>query len=344
MSPRAPALSDPRPVLVTGAAGFIGYHVAEALLARGERVVGVDNMNAYYDPRLKEERLARLSASPGFEFVRLDLAEPAPTAALFAACRPQRVIHLAAQAGVRWSVSHPEDFVTANLVAFLQVLEGCRAVGVQHLVYASSSSVYGDQARQPLHEGSGADHPLSLYAATKRCNELMAHSYAHLFGLPSTGLRYFSVYGPYGRPDMAVYLFAEAMRAGRPIQLFNHGDMVRDFTYVDDVVAGTLAALDHPPAAGPAPEDDDPARSAAPFRVYNLGGGSPRPLVDLVDALERALGVTAIRELVGPQPADVRETRADVSRLADAVGYAPSVPLEEGVRRFAAWYLGRSGR
>ena len=317
MSPRPSPLPDPRPVLVTGAAGFIGYHVAEALLARGERVLGVDNLNAYYDPALKEERLARLSASPGFVFERLDLAEPAATAALFAAHKPRRVIHLAAQAGVRWSVSHPEDFVTANLVAFLQVLEGCRAIGVDHLVYASSSSVYGDQARQPLQEASGADHPLSLYAATKRCNELMAHSYAHLFGLPSTGLRYFSVYGPYGRPDMAVYLFAEAMRNRRPIQLFNHGDMVRDFTYVD------------------------PARSAAPFRVYNLGGGSPRPLVDLVDALERALGVKAIRELVGPQPADVRETRADVSRLADAVGYAPSVPLEEGVRRFAAWYLSR---
>ncbi len=339
MSPRPSPLPDPRPVLVTGAAGFIGYHVAEALLARGERVLGVDNMNAYYDPTLKEERLARLAASPGFTFERLELAEPAATAGLFARHQPRRVIHLAAQAGVRWSVSHPEDFVQANLVAFLQVLEGCRAVGVHHLVYASSSSVYGDQARQPLQEASGADHPLSLYAATKRCNELMAHSYAHLFGLASTGLRYFSVYGPYGRPDMAVYLFAEAMRAGRPIQLFNHGDMVRDFTYVDDVVAGTLAALDHPPSPGP--EDDDPARSAAPFRVYNLGGGSPRPLVDLVDALERALGVTAIRELVGPQPADVRETRADVSRLADAVGYAPSVGLEEGVRRFAAWYLGR---
>ena len=339
MSPRPSPLPDARPVLVTGAAGFIGYHVAEALLARGERVLGVDNLNAYYDPALKEERLARLSASPGFVFERLDLAEPAATAALFAAHKPRRVIHLAAQAGVRWSVSHPEDFVTANLVAFLQVLEGCRAIGVNHLVYASSSSVYGDQARQPLQEASGADHPLSLYAATKRCNELMAHSYAHLFGLPSTGLRYFSVYGPYGRPDMAVYLFAEAMRNRRPIQLFNHGDMVRDFTYVDDVVAGTLAALDHPPSPGP--QDDDPARSAAPFRVYNLGGGSPRPLVDLVDALERALGVTAIRELVGPQPADVRETRADVSRLTDAVGYAPSVPLEEGVRRFAAWYLSR---
>lgn len=326
--------------LVTGAAGFIGAHVCHALLDRGRPVVGVDDLNPYYDVSLKEARLARLTARKGFTFVRLNLAEREASARLFEAHRFERVIHLAAQAGVRHSVTNPHAYIDANLVAFANVLEGCRHGGVGHLTYASSSSVYGANTEMPFSVHQNVDHPLSLYAATKKANELMAHTYSHLYGLPTTGLRFFTVYGPWGRPDMALFLFTRAILAGEPIQVFNHGRMQRDFTYVDDVVEGVVRVSDR--AAQPDPNwsgaRPTPASSRAPYRLYNIGNHTPVELERLIDVLEEALGRRAVRRYLPMQPGDVPATYADVTDLAVDVGFRPSTPIEEGVRRFVAWY------
>jgi UDP-glucuronate 4-epimerase len=327
-------------ILVTGAAGFIGYHVARRLLEAGHDVVGIDNLNPYYDPRLKQARLAELAPFKAFRFRQLDLADRTGIAALFAEFRFPRVIHLAAQAGVRYSLTDPQAYADANLVGFLNVLEGCRHHGAQHLLYASSSSVYGANTRIPFSTADNVDHPLSLYGATKKANELMAHSYAQLFALPTTGLRFFTVYGPWGRPDMAYWLFTDAVTEGRPIRIFNHGDMRRDFTYVDDVAEAVVRLLDHPPA-GNADWDGahpDPASSRAPWRVYNIGNNRPEELMRLVTLIEQEVGRTAIRELLPMQPGDVRETYADISDLQAAIGFAPRTPLDEGIRNFVAWY------
>ncbi len=325
--------------LVTGAAGFIGSHVAAALLERGDAVVGLDDLNAYYDPTLKQARLARLEGRPRFAFVRAGVEDRAAVEGLFAAERFDRVIHLAAQAGVRHSLTNPHAYAASNVTGFLNVLEGCRHAGVPHLVYASSSSVYGANAKVPFAEDDPTDHPVSLYAATKRANELMAHSYSHLYGLPTTGLRFFTVYGPWGRPDMALFLFAKAILAGEPVRLFNGGRMRRDFTYVDDVTDGVLRAADRVPTSG-GPLDAGPAAGAAPYRLYNLGNNRPEELVRLVELLEDALGQPARRELLPMQPGDVQETFADLTRSAADLGYEPQTSLDEGVRRFVDWYRG----
>ena len=320
-------------------------HVAERLLRRGDRVIGLDDLNAYYDPSLKQARLARLETHKAFEFVRLTLTDRAGMASLFARSDADRVVHLAAQAGVRHSIEHPQDYVDANLVGFLQVLEGCRHTNVRHLVYASTSSVYGLNATMPFGVHDDASHPMSLYAATKRANELMAHAYSHLYQLPTTGLRFFTVYGPWGRPDMALFKFARAILAGEPIDVYNNGDMQRDFTYVDDIAAGIVAALDRP--ATPDQTWDgarpDPASSSAPYRLYNIGNSAPVQLLDFISALERALGRTATRRLLPMQPGDVPATSADVTELIRDVGFAPATPVDEGVRRFAEWYLAYYG-
>lgn len=328
------------PILVTGAAGFIGSHVVHRLLDAGETVLGLDNLNAYYDPSLKAARLARLTARPGFTFAKIDLADRPAMDALFTAHRPATVIHLAAQAGVRYSLENPHAYVEANLVGFMHILEGCRNHGCGHLVYASTSSVYGLDQQMPFSEHRGGGHPMTLYAATKRANELMAHSYAHLFRLPCTGLRFFTVYGPWGRPDMALFKFTDAILAGRPIELYNRGDMVRDFTFVDDIVEGIvrIAARPAQPAPGWDGQRPDPARSSAPWRVFNIGNSDPVPLLRYVEALESALGMTAQRVLLPMQPGDVPATSADVSELAEATGFRPATTVEEGVRRFVAWY------
>jgi UDP-glucuronate 4-epimerase len=333
-------------VLVTGAAGFIGMHVARVLLGRGERVIGIDDLNAYYDPALKSARLDQLAGFPGFSFERLDVADRAAMAALFERHGFDRVIHLAAQAGVRYSLQNPHAYADANLVGFVNVLEGCRHGGVRHLVYASSSSVYGGNARMPFSEHDPVDHPVSLYAATKKANELMAHTYSHLFGLPTTGLRFFTVYGPWGRPDMAAFLFADAILAGRPIDVFNHGDLKRDFTYIDDIVEGVVRVLDRPPTGDPAfdPMQPDPASSRAPYRVFNIGNADPVPLMDFIAAMEEAIGMRAEKRLLPMQAGDVPATLADVSALEAAVGFRPGVGVEEGVRRFVAWYRDYYGR
>jgi UDP-glucuronate 4-epimerase len=327
-------------ILLTGVAGFIGYHVAERLLARGDEVVGLDNLNAYYDVRLKEARLARLNGRPGFRFHRLDLADRAGIEDLFAQTRPQRVVHLAAQAGVRYSLQNPHAYIESNLVGFLHVLEGCRHHGVEHLVYASSSSVYGANTRMPFSVHHNVDHPLSLYAASKKANELMAHTYSHLYGLPTTGLRFFTVYGPWGRPDMALFLFTKAILEGRPIDVFNEGRMQRDFTYIDDIVEGVVRVTDRLPAGNPAWNGDapDPGTSRAPYRIYNIGNRRPVELMRLIALLEEALGRKAEKRLLPMQPGDVPATYADVDDLARDVGFAPATPIEEGVRRFVAWY------
>jgi UDP-glucuronate 4-epimerase len=327
-------------ILVTGAAGFIGMHVAQRLLARGEEVLGLDDLNPYYDPALKQARLDRLQAQPGFRFSHLSIEDTGALNALFDHEAPRRVVHLAAQPGVRHSVQHPHACAAANLQGFLNVLEGCRRCETTHLVFASSSSVYGASTRLPFAEGTGADHPVSLYAATKRANELMAHAYSHLFRLPMTGARLFTVYGPWGRPDMAVYRFTDAIAAGRPIELNAGGRMLRDFTYVDDVADALVRLLDKP--ATPAPPSDrdgaDPAESDAPFRVFNVGGSRPLPLLDLVEALEEALGRPAVRH-ERPMPlGDVPATAADGARLQAWIGSAPATPLREGVGRFVGWY------
>ncbi len=326
--------------IVTGAAGFIGSHVAERLLARGDEVVGVDNLNAYYDVSLKEARLARLSGTSGFTFERLDLADRGAVEALFERAGADVVIHLAAQAGVRYSLTNPHAYVDSNLIGFMNVLEGCRHQRIEHLVYASSSSVYGGNTTIPFRVEDNVDHPLSLYAASKKANELMAHTYSHLFRLPTTGLRFFTVYGPWGRPDMAMFLFTEAMLAGRPIDVFNRGDMRRDFTYVDDVVEGVIRVADRVPQPDPAwsGADPSPASSNAPYRVYNIGNSEPAELLDLIGLLEAELGVTAKKNLLPMQPGDVPETFADVSALERDVGFRPNTPLATGVARFVAWY------
>jgi UDP-glucuronate 4-epimerase len=331
------------PILVTGAAGFIGFHVAQRLLAEGHQVVGLDSFTPYYDPSLKEARFARLLAHNTFAGERLDLADAEATRDLFARHRFERVVHLAAQPGVRFV--DPQPYAASNLLGFMNMLEACRHGGVGHLVYASSSSVYGANGKLPFSEHDAADHPISLYAATKKANEMMAHSYAHLFGLPATGLRFFTVYGPWGRPDMAVYKFTHAIAEGREIQVANGGRVWRDFTYVDDIVEGIVRLVERPPAADPAwnAARPDPAISPAPHRVYNIGNDRPEEVNRLIALIEEALGRKANRVDVPLPPGDVLETRADVSDLRRAVGFAPSTSLEEGIRRFVAWYRGYHG-
>ena len=327
-------------ILVTGAAGFIGYHLCERLLADGATVVGVDNLSPYYSVALKEARLDRLRQHAGFEFVELNLADRAGCDALFAKGPFPHVVHLAAQAGVRHSIENPHAYIDSNVVGFVNVLEACRQTGCEHLVFASSSSVYGARRDPPFHEEQAVGHPVSLYAATKRADELMAHSYAHLFRLPTTGLRFFTVYGPWGRPDMAYFLFAEAIRAGRPLRLFNEGRMRRDFTYVDDVVESVVRVLALPPKPDP---DWDPAApaastSSAPFRVLNVGGDAPTELLTFVETLEKVMGVTADKTLEPMQPGDVLETHASAERLREAVGFQPRTSLEDGLGQFVDWY------
>ncbi|THF63677.1 NAD-dependent epimerase [Pseudothauera nasutitermitis] len=332
-------------VLVTGAAGFIGMHASERLLARGDEVVGLDNLNDYYDPRLKEARLARLAPHAGFRFVRLDVADRAGMERLFAEEGFDRVVHLAAQAGVRYSLQNPHAYIDSNLVGFTNILEGCRHNRVAHLVYASSSSVYGGNTRMPFSEHDSVDHPVSLYAATKKANELMAHTYSHLYGLPTTGLRFFTVYGPWGRPDMALFLFTKAILAGRPIDVFNHGRMRRDFTYIDDIVEGVLRVLDRTAEADPAFDaaSPDPARSNVPYRVFNIGNHDPVALMAFVEAIEAALGRKAEKNFLPLQDGDVPATHADTAELNAWTGFSPATPVADGVARFVAWYRGYYG-
>ena len=327
-------------ILVTGAAGFIGYHTSERLLARGDEVVGLDNVNDYYDPTLKEARIARLSAKPGFRLFRMDLADRDGVARLFREERFDRVINLAAQAGVRYSITNPHAYIESNLVGFINILEGCRHTGVQHLTYASSSSVYGANTAMPFSVHQNIDHPVSLYAATKKANELMAHTYSHLYGLPTTGLRFFTVYGPWGRPDMAMFLFTKAILAGQPIDVFNHGKMQRDFTYIDDIVEGVIRTSDHTAEPNPAWNSDapDPATSKAPYRIYNIGNNNPVELMYLIEIIEKELGCVAEKRMLPLQPGDVPATSANVDALVRDVGFAPQTPIETGVANFVAWY------
>ena len=327
-------------VLVTGAAGFIGSFVAQRFLERGDEVVGLDNLNDYYDPALKRARLARLEGKGGFRFVRLDLADAAGMAALFAQEKFQRVVHLGAQAGVRHSMQDPHSYISSNVVGTLNVLEGCRHNAVEHLVYASTSSVYGASTRMPFSVHEPASHPLSLYAASKRSCELMAHCYSALYGLPSTGLRFFTVYGPWGRPDMALFLFTHAILEGRPIEVFNNGRHQRDFTYVEDIAEGVIRATDHIATANSAWDGNapDPATSRAPFRIYNIGSHRPVELLRYIEVLEDCLGKKAVRVMKPLQPGDVPDTCADVSELFDAIGYRPATTIEVGVRNFVDWY------
>jgi len=327
--------------LVTGAAGFIGMHCALRLLDRGDEVIGIDNLNDYYDVSLKQARLAKLSPKENFNFHKIDISDRDAMADLFASEQPDCVIHLAAQAGVRYSLTNPHAYIDANLQGFMNVLEGCRHHQIGHLVYASSSSVYGGNETIPFSEHDNVDHPLSLYAATKKANELMAHTYSHLYQLPTTGLRFFTVYGPWGRPDMALFLFADAMLKNNPIDVFNDGNMVRDFTFIDDIVEGVIRVLDKP--ATPDAKFDalrpDPAKSTAPYRVFNIGNGNPTPLMDYIGALETALGVTARKNFMPMQPGDVPATSADTSELGKWVGFQPDTPVVDGVQKFADWYL-----
>ncbi|MBK7114750.1 MAG: NAD-dependent epimerase [Proteobacteria bacterium] len=327
-------------VLVTGAAGFIGSTVSRKLLDRGDEVVGLDNLNAYYDPKLKEARLARLTPRAGFRFAKLDLADAPGMAALFKAERFERVVHLAAQAGVRYSLENPQAYVDSNITGTLNVLEGCRHNGVQHLVYASTSSVYGSTTSMPFSVHQAATHPLSFYAATKRANELMAHTYAALFKLPVTGLRFFTVYGPWGRPDMALFLFTKNIIAGKPIDVFNHGHHKRDFTFVEDIAEGVVRSLDR--IATPDPNWDsnnpDPATSSAPYRVYNIGNNKPVDLSHYIETLEKCLGKKAEKNMLPLQLGDVPDTYADVEDLVRDVGYKPATTVEEGIKAFVDWY------
>jgi UDP-glucuronate 4-epimerase len=338
-------MTDAEPILLTGAAGFIGFHVTRRLLERGRSVVGLDNLDPYYDVRLKQARLERLAGFSSFGFERLDIADRAGMAALFSARRFAVVVHLAAQAGVRHSLSDPHAYVEANVAGFLNVLEGCRKQQCRHLVYASSSSIYGANTKTPFSTSQAADHPLSLYGATKRANELMAHAYAHLFAIPATGLRFFTVYGPWGRPDMAVWRFTAAVFEGRPVQLFNHGRMRRDFTYIDDAAEAVLRILDRVPQGDPhwSSEHPDPAGSRAPWRLYNIGNGRPVEVGEVLRLIEQASGRTAATELMPMQPGDVAETCADVADLEREFGFRPNTPIEEGVRRFVTWYRGHEG-
>jgi UDP-glucuronate 4-epimerase len=316
------------PILVTGAAGFIGMQCSARLLAQGHPVIGIDNLNDYYDPRLKQARLARLTPHAGFRFIETDIADREAIEALFAEMRPGRVLHLAAQAGVRYSLKNPHAYVQSNLVGFVNILEACRHHDVQHLVYASSSSVYGANTKVPFAVSDPVDHPVSLYAATKKSNELMAYSYSHLYGIPTTGLRFFTVYGPWGRPDMSPWLFTSAILEGRTIDVFNHGKMQRDFTYIDDIVEGTLRVLDHGPTGKP------------PYHLYNIGNHQPVELMDFIGTLERVLGVEAKKNFLPMQPGDVPVTYADTEDLRRDVGFAPSTPLSQGLQHWADWYRG----
>ena len=327
-------------ILLTGAAGFIGMTTTLRLLARGDEVVGLDNLNDYYEVSLKLARLARLTPHANFRFVQMDVADRPGIEKLFAEERFDRVIHLAAQAGVRYSLKNPHAYVDSNIVGFMNILEGCRHSGVQHLVYASSSSVYGGNTKMPFSEHDSVDHPVSMYAATKKANELMAHTYSHLFGLPTTGLRFFTVYGPWGRPDMALFLFTKAILEGRPIDVFNHGNMRRDFTFVEDIVEGVIRVLDRPAAPNPAYVSDtpDPGTSNAPYRVFNIGNHDPVQLLDYIGCIEDALGMKAEKNLLPLQDGDVPATYADVDALKDWVGFAPATDIRTGVARFVAWY------
>jgi len=327
-------------ILVTGAAGFIGSRLSQRLLERGDEVLGYDNLNAYYDPTLKEARLAQLLPKRGFRFVRAGLEDRPALDAAFAGFSPDRVVNLAAQAGVRYSLENPQAYVDSNITGFLNVLEACRHRGVEHLVYASSSSVYGANRKLPFAVEDGVDHPVSMYAATKKANELMAHTYSHLFGLPTTGLRFFTVYGPWGRPDMALFLFTRKILAGEPIDVFNHGRHTRDFTYIDDIVEGVIRTLDRVPGADSAYDAlaPSPATSSAPFRVYNIGNHQPVELLRYIEVLEECLGRKAHKHLLPLQPGDVPDTCADVSALMRDTGYSPSTPVEVGVARFVEWY------
>jgi UDP-glucuronate 4-epimerase len=328
------------PVLVTGAAGFIGFHVAQRLLSDGRKVVGIDNLNSYYDPKLKEARLEILKRHSNFAFLKLDLIDRAATKAIFAQHGFPFVVHLAAQAGVRHSLEHPHAYIDANIEGFVNVLEGCRHNGCEHLVFASSSSVYGANTKLPFSVQDNVDHPVSLYAASKKANELMAHAYSHLYRIPATGLRFFTVYGPWGRPDMAIFIFAKAILAGQPIKLFNFGSMRRDFTYIDDVSQAVARIVDRPPHPNPGWSGDrpDPATSAAPWKIYNIGNNNPEEIMHVVSLLEKEFGRTAIKEMLPIQPGDVPATYADVDDLARDIGFKPSTGIEDGLKRFAAWY------
>ncbi len=327
-------------ILVTGVAGFIGMHVAGRLLADGHEVIGIDNLNDYYDVRLKQARLAHIDSPNQFHFEKLDLSDRAGINRLFAERRPEIVINLGAQAGVRYSLENPHSYIESNLVGFTNILDACRHFKVEHLVYASSSSVYGLNEEMPFHEGQNVDHPLALYGATKKANELLAHSYSHLFGLPTTGLRFFTVYGPWGRPDMALFKFTDAILSGRPIDIYNHGQMTRDFTYIDDIVEGVVRL-----AMKPAESDKqfdaripDAGRSSAPWMIFNIGNGQPIPLMDYITALEQVLGKEAQKNFLDMQPGDVMATASDTSRLNDWVGLAPNTPINEGITKFVEWY------
>lgn len=326
--------------LVTGAAGFVGFHIVQGLLSRGRPVTGLDNLNAYYDVGLKERRLSLLQENPSFDFERVEIGDRPAVEAIFERVRPRRVIHLAAQAGVRYSISHPHLYAEGNLLGFLNILEACRHHQVEHLVFASSSSVYGANTKMPFSVHHNVDHPVSLYAATKKSNELMAHAYAHLYGIPTTGLRFFTVYGPWGRPDMAYFLFTKAILEGTPIDVFNEGKLRRDFTYIDDIVDGVLRAADRIPTGNPAWSGDepDPASSKAPYRIYNIGNNEPVELARFIRAIELATGRKAKMNMLPMQPGDVLATWADISDLARDTGYSPSTSIEDGIARFVEWY------
>ena len=332
-------------ILITGAAGFIGFHLSTRLLERGIPVVGFDNVNSYYDPLLKRARITKLQVTAeltgtSFQLIESDLEDRQAVEAAFEKFKPNKVVNLAAQAGVRYSIENPAAYIQSNLVGFGHILEGCRHFGIEHLVYASSSSVYGGNTNLPFSEHQGVDHPVSLYAASKKANELMAHTYSHLYGLPATGLRFFTVYGPWGRPDMALFLFTKAMLAGEPIQVFNNGQMVRDFTYVDDIIESLIRVLDKPAAPDPAFDSahPDPATSSAPHRVFNIGNSNPTPLMHYIEAVEDALGITATKQFMPMQPGDVPATSADTSALEAWTGFKPNTPVKDGVARFVSWY------
>ncbi|WP_116812543.1 NAD-dependent epimerase [Steroidobacter cummioxidans] len=333
-------------LLLTGAAGFIGFHTSQILLARGDEVVGLDNLNDYYDVSLKQARLEILQKFPNFRFVKMDVADREGMAALFKQEKFQRVIHLAAQAGVRYSIQNPLAYIDSNVVGFANILEGCRHNGVEHLVYASTSSVYGANTKMPFSVHQNVDHPLSFYAATKKANELMAHTYAHLYQLPVTGLRFFTVYGPWGRPDMALFLFTKNILADKPIDVFNYGNHRRDFTYVDDIAQGVVRAMDRPaqPNQDWSGDEPDPATSKGPYRLYNIGNNSPVELMRYIECIEQNLGKKAQKNLLPLQAGDVPDTSADVEDLVRDVGYKPATPVEEGVRRFIEWYVGYYGK
>lgn len=327
-------------ILVTGTAWFIGFHLAKRLLARGDEVIGLDNINDYYDVRLKHARMAQLDGLPNYKFIRMDLADCEGIASTFREVHPKRIVHLAAQAGVRYSLTNPHVYVDSNVVGFLNILEACRYNAVEHLVYASSSSVYGANTEMPFSVHHNVDHPVSLYAATKKANELMAHAYSHLYNIPTTGLRFFTVYGPWGRPDMALFLFTKAILEGKPINVYNHGQMRRDFTYIDDIVEGVVRVIDKLPKADDAWNSDnpDPGTSKAPYKLYNIGNHSPVELMHLIEILEDCLGKTAEKRFLPMQPGDVPATYADVDDLIQDVGFKPTTKIEDGIKQFVAWY------